>query len=146
MLLIAAFFILLRLAAYFGWVCLGFALLRPTARRAYAVSAAAGLAVARLLAGLLAAYAVFRAGEPAYLLPSMRLSAGMFGSYAALHVAPRIILWGLVGLVILYGGRASESGEGVRRFGAAAAWLAGGVALSCLLDLPMIGVERYFSR
>jgi hypothetical protein len=157
MLFIAVAHLLLRYVAYTAWCYAGALTLSPALRRRYVAAAVAAclLGAFRLLLGLVSGYYIFYEGEPAYLLPSMRLSHDeLRASYFLIYVPLRLLEWGIVWALLRYcplpAARRAEGGERERGGGRyrtyALLWVLAGVVLSSLLDLTMVGVEKHFSR
>ncbi len=120
-------------------------------RVAFAVLSALGLGALRLVIGLIVGQAIFYSASPAYLLPSMRLTdEALRSSYFAIYIPVRFVEWLVVTLIILATTHQLSGSTSMMNkhnlYLVALLWVVGGVLLSCLLDVPMIGIERSFSR
>jgi hypothetical protein len=156
MILLLLYYLALIYGAYLVWCCVGLLLLGINSRRRWpsAVIIVVALALFRLLLGLISGYIIFYEASPKYLLPSMRLSEGLLSSYLAIYIPVRLIEWSILALLLRHISRrermqAADAGQMsfLGRSGAATlCWIAGGVVLSFLLDLPMLGLEKSFAR
>jgi len=151
MLIIALFFIALRLIAYVSWCFAGVMLGSPAGKRRWLLSVVLSLClgVLRLLLGLVVHYAIFDASK---LLPFMRLKEELLWSYLAIIVPLRLMMWLVILLIATYlvqktaAPALAAGGQKYIWWKPGLAWVAGGTVLSCLLDIPLIGLERNFSR
>jgi hypothetical protein len=153
MIVLFLYYTALRFLAYLVWCFGGLLLLHRGMRRRWlrAAAGAVALALVRLLLGLITGYIIFYQAVPRFMLPAMRLSEGLWGSYCALYLPVRFIEWLILAMIIIYlSKRATPSlvGGGERRspMVSALCWIIGGVVLSCSLDLLMLGLEKNFTR
>lgn len=151
MLTVAVFFLVLRLLAYAGWCFAGMVLGSLAGRRRWLLFAllASCLGGLRLVMGLVVHYVIFDVSK---LLPFMRLTQELLWSYFAVIVPVRLMMWLVILLIARYFVRKTEApavavGEQKYvRWRLGFAWAIGGTVLSCLLDVPMMGLEQSFSR
>ena len=144
MVLLVLYYLALIYTSHLIWCLVGLLLfsVRMRQRLLLAATIAAGLALFRLLLGLISGYMVFYEATPRYLLPWMRLSGDLLPSYFAIYVPVRLIEWAILAMLIRFVSRK----EGASRPLTAICWIVGGVVWSCLFDLPMLGLEKSFAR
>ena len=134
---IAGAYALIKVLAYSAWCALGIRWLAPTRKRIEALL----FGSVRFLFGLgfgigiyLAAQVLF-AGLNEYGIASVRLASVLV--YAAVYVPVRWIEWGLIELMLAR----PRPGLGGFLAGASArarGWRLGGIAISCLADVPIM--------
>jgi hypothetical protein len=153
MIVLFLYYTALKFLAYLVWCFGGLLLLHHGMRRRWlrATVGAVALALVRLLLGLISGYMIFYQAAPRFMLPAMRLSEGLWGSYFALYLPVRFIEWLIIAMIIIYMSKratVSLDGDGQRRSRTmpALCWLIGGVVLSCSLDLLTLGLEKNFTR
>lgn len=152
MLAVALFFLVLRFIAYVGWCFAGVTLgglAGRGRRRLFLITLALCLGVFRLLVGLVVHYVIF---DESKLLPFMRLRQELLLSYFTVVVPVRLMMWFVILLLTkcFVQKTATPMVAVVEQkytwWELGLAWVIGGTVLSCLLDVPMMGLEQSFSR
>ena len=136
LLFLGAYFVL-KGAAYCAWCWVGVRTLRP--ERVSKFGLAMGLGVFRMLLGLAFGAAIFFVGSAIFeslaAKEALDPSVAMALTYLAVYVPVRWFEWGIVETMLFAGKRdfttvlGGSGGRGVR-------WRLGGIALSCLADVP----------
>jgi len=137
--LILGAYLLGKALAYVGWCRLGLRWLAPEARRPGL--RALGLGLLRMAMGALFGVGIFLASAAVYSALGAGIQAtrgsSMVLTYLSTYVPVRWIEWGLIELLLHRRARSPGGfllGGGARARG----WRLGGIALSCLADVPMI--------
>jgi hypothetical protein len=115
-----AIYIAVKYAAYFGWCFAGAGLLAPARPRRLRLAALLG--AGRLLLGIGAGLFIMLA---ALSMNNATRNAPL--TYLSIYVPVRVVEWTLFHLLI------STRFQGARSIG----WVVGGVAVSCLADIPI---------
>jgi len=136
---IGVLYFLIKGAAYCGWCGLGVRRFRP--ERTAWIGPALGLGLLRLLMGLGFGVLIFFAGLYLYAglgeTGALGVTTAMTLTYLAVYVPVRWIEWGIIEALLAPPAR-TLSGFLLGSSGTGRSWRLGGIAISCLADLPLI--------